>query len=75
VQRASTHRRSKSEVLTGISGARSRLPTEAAGTCDNQGLKHMAYKERLRELDVFTTEKRRLKRECNCSLLLPEEDF
>lgn len=32
----------------------------------------MAYKERLRELDMFTLEKRRLRREYNCSLLLPK---
>lgn len=31
----------------------------------------MTYKKRLRKLSVFPMEKRRLRRECNCYLVLP----
>lgn len=39
---------------------------------DIQRLEHMTYKKRLRELSVLPMEKRRLRRECNCYLLLPK---
>lgn len=39
---------------------------------NSQGLEHMTYKKRLRELSVFPMKKRRLRRECNCYLLLPK---
>lgn len=42
------------------------------GHKDGWGVELVAYKERLRELDIFTVEKRRLRREYNHSLLLPK---